>query len=93
MLFSVLSLLYCTDRSQNNCNCISQRYERTVIKNSHTQNIISASAWYETGTPENYKINDCSKDGSVVGSGSTGATLLIDGNYSLKEYEIRLKCY
>ena len=93
MLFTFIFLVCCADRQQDGCKCVSQKYERLVIKNSHTQNIISASAWYESGSPENYKINDCSKDGSIAGSGSTGAILLADGNYSVKEYEIRLKCY
>lgn len=92
MLFLVLPLLYCADRSQNECNCNSQRYERKVIKNSYNQNVIYASEWIKIGFPEKYYLNNCADDGKTIGSGSTGANLLPDGNYSVIEYEIKLNC-
>lgn len=84
--------LSCADRSQKDtCSCTKQKYERVLIKSTATQAVISASQWQAVGSPEPYST-DCDLHGSVTGSGTAGAILLSDGNYSVREYEYRISC-
>lgn len=90
--FLIFTALSCADRAQKDtCLCTMQKYQRILIKSTTTQAVLSTSEWHTVGDPEPYST-DCDLDGSLAAYGTTGALLLSDGNYSVREYEHRITC-
>lgn len=88
--FLILSALACRDRDENACNCKSEKWERNVVKETTTQNIISSTDWQVvSSTPYG---TDCNTNGNTIGSGSENTHYLGNNQYSQTEFKYLIKC-
>lgn len=90
VLIALLSVS-CKNKEDNNCNCVQQKWERSVIKEMNTQNIISANEWQVSGST-NTIGSDCDDNGRVTSSGSENSHPIGNNQYSTTEFKYQIKC-
>lgn len=94
ILFGGLLLTGCGGNNDKDCNCSQQRYERKVVKKLEVpQTVVSSTDWEKKGNSEPISTDDCSKNGSISGSGNADSWLNPDNTtYTVVEYENRVSC-
>ena len=80
----------CGSKEDNSCTCVQEKWERSVVKDIATQNIVSTSAWQVSGSTA--AITDCDTNGVITSSGSGNAQPIGNGQYVVTEYKYQIKC-
>ena len=90
-ILAALAVISCNDREDSSCNCYSQRYERTVVKEISSQNTVSTSEWIAKGSASPTS-SDCATNGSIYSSGSENSHPIGGGQYVITEYKYQINC-
>jgi hypothetical protein len=62
LIGSVLFLIGCGGNDDNNCNCTKKRFDRDVVMDLNTNQVVSSTEWKKTS--EEAAGNDCSMNGN-----------------------------